>query len=114
MVSLDETRFLGIYLRGRKGSNYIIKHLKESITEFNRQLTYKKITSSLHTYLANRVLIPKLEYLHQIAIINESKLSNLYRSVTQHSKKAAGLLRMVNNNIIHHIGFYNLTSLSDN
>src|SRR5947199_386854 len=71
------------------------------------------MTFSFHTYLTNRVLIPKLEYLHQTAIINEPTL-RLYKPVLQSSKRIAGLPRTTNNNIIHHIGFYGLTSLSDN
>ena len=62
--SLEDTRFLGIYLRSKKGYDHVVRRIREIILDFNRRLTNKKMTSSLHTYLANRVLIPKLEYLH--------------------------------------------------
>src|SRR2546423_588293 len=88
--------------------------MKEIISDFNRQLANKKMTSSLHTYLANRILIPKLEYLHQTAIINEHTLRSLYKLVIRGSKRIANLTRTANNNIMHHTGFYGLTSLIDN
>src|SRR5215204_170675 len=89
--------------------------MKEIITDFNRQLANKKMMSSLHTYLANRVLLPKLEYIHQTAIIKENTLQQLYKPIIRSSKRIAGLLRTANNNIMHHhTGFYGLLSLIDN
>ncbi len=112
--SIEDSRFLGIYLREKRGYDHISKRLKETIADFNRQLINKKMTSSLHTYLANWVLIPKLEYLHQTAILSERTLTNLYKPVLGSSKKIAGLPRSINNNIMYHIGFHGLMSLADN
>src|SRR5688572_16705299 len=65
----EETRFLGIWIRGNKGHDHTIRRLKDTIKQFNTEIHNKKLTTSLYTYLVNRVLIPKLEYLHQTAII---------------------------------------------
>src|SRR5438045_1355900 len=81
-----DIRFLSVYLRSKKGNDHIVKCIKEIILNFNRQLTNKRMTSSLHTYLANRDLIPKLEYLHQTVIINERTLHSLYKPVIRHNK----------------------------
>src|SRR5256886_1601128 len=112
--SLMDIRFLGVYLRSKKGYDHIIRHMREIILDFNRQLSNKRMTSSLHTYLANRVLIPKLEYMHQTAIINERTLHSLYKPIIRRCKSIAKLPRTANNNIVHHTGFYGLTSLIDN
>src|SRR5436853_6787869 len=100
--SLVNIRFLSIYLRSKKRNDHVIRRIREIILDFNRQLSNKRMTSSLHTYLANRVLISKLEYLHQTAIINERTLHSLYNSVIQCSKRIANLLRTANNNIMHY------------
>ena len=55
--SLEDTRFLSVYLRGKKGYDHVVRRIREIILDFNRRLSNKRMTSSLHTYLANRVLI---------------------------------------------------------
>ena len=73
-----------------KKHHKIMQNLQKQRPQHNTKFTL--ITHKIHLRPPQKIIVPG--------------------PVIHHSKKAAGLPRTVNNNIMHHIGFYNLTYLT--
>ncbi|GES99530.1 RNA-directed DNA polymerase from mobile element jockey-like [Rhizophagus clarus] len=86
-----EIRYLGCYFGPRRTTLYLKKRLSSAINDFV-SATRSKILSVGHiVYLVNRVLIPKLLYVGQLATLSENEWNSLFTPVLKLVKQKLGL-----------------------
>lgn len=105
------SRYLGIYIRGKKGQSHIVKKVEEEIKECTDILKYKKLTVAQLVYVNNRVIIPRAEYRMQSTSISDNTATRLHRPFIMLLKKKLSLSSKTHNNLIHHTGLIGALSL---
>src|ERR1051326_7722092 len=86
----------------------------KSGTRFCQRDQIQKATITQLRYIYNNVIIPKLEYLHQITKLNESQCHKIERKAIQCLKHLFGLSTTTNDNIVFSETLFDVKRLWDN
>ncbi|GET04717.1 reverse transcriptase family protein [Rhizophagus clarus] len=103
-----EIRYLGCYFGPRRTTLYLKKRLSSAINDFV-SATHSKILSVRHiVYLVNRVLIPKLLYVGQLATLSENKWNSLFTPILKLVKQKFGLASSFPTSALFHLDIVGL------
>src|SRR5438552_6109360 len=84
------------------------------ISDFVNTTKEKKATAAQFCYLYNGVIIPKVEYLHKITHLSDTKCHNLKKIATKYLKNRFHLPITANDNILFHKGLIGIKYLWEN
>ncbi|RIA81481.1 hypothetical protein C1645_744482 [Glomus cerebriforme] len=94
-------RILGYYINANNMDKGTISHMK-SVVSYNACLLRKKrITHDHASYIINKVILPKLEYMMNFTFLNASILNQIMKPLKQIFKHKLNLSSTTNDNIIY-------------
>jgi hypothetical protein len=98
-----ETRYLGVWFSTKRSHLRLKASLSAIVSDFLSLLNNKPIGPSHVTYLINRVLIPRLIYVAQVATLSENE-SSIFKPVIIFAKRALGLPKCFSSAALQHEG----------
>jgi hypothetical protein len=94
-------RFLGVYINFGNNRKALVKSLKAIIRNVYRILHRKQMFIDHLTYIFNKVIILKLEYLMQTSILAKSDCDAIIASYRMMTRTKLSLTGSTSNNILH-------------
>ena len=110
----QDVSFLGVWINSSLTYKNNIKRIQKVITDFVNTIKFKKATISQLRYIYNNVILPKIEYLHQITKLNNSQCHKIERKAIQCLKHLFGLPITTNDNILFSEMLLDVKRLWDN
>ncbi len=111
---MQDSRFLGIWINSKLDQKSNIQRIGNVISDFVNTTKGKKATAAQFCYIYNGVIIPKVEYLHKITHLSDTKCHNLEKIATKYLKNRFHLPITANDNILFHKGLIGIKHLWDN
>lgn len=108
------SRYLGIYIKGMKGTSHVTKLLQNEVNECVAALKYKRTTLAQLVYVNNCVLLPRLVYRAKTTYIPDTKCHTIHNPFLRLIKRKMKCPSTSNTNIITHCGFVGAKSLFQN
>lgn len=108
----EAIRYLGVWLREKKGKRHTINIIKNEIKDVIDILGYKKMTMAHVAYVNNKVIIPRIEYRAKLVYLNEAEATEMQRPVFRIYKHTMGCASTIPNIIITHSALGGVKTIS--
>ena len=109
----EPIRFLGIWIRERRGFSHVKQMLMDIVKDFCAKLDKKKLTIAHLEFINNVVLLLTLNYRSQIVRISDTSCNAIHSKFMQVVKRKMGVRSTLENNILHHRHIVNVTPFRD-
>ena len=107
----EQVRFLGIHFNMDGKRTQLIKQLTDISKHAMMTINRKKVTPDHVTYIVNRVLIPRMEYLLQVNVLLESECNSVMAPLRKLLRHKARFHNTLSNNMLHLAEPYGLKDL---
>src|SRR5579871_3373850 len=110
----EAVRILGVWYNMNNNKRYNIGQARVVIQNISKIIKHKMITDKHMTYIFNNVIIPKIEYITQMAVITERDLKSIYSPIRRIFKNKLRLASSSPNAIMDNYWIYNFRSIYSN
>ena len=111
-INDDESiRFLGIWVNNKDNKKLVKYQIENIVKAIYRTIINKRITSEQMAYIANMVIIPKIEYRMKCTILNKSECNKAMTRIRHLIRMKAGLVNTIPNAILQWKSIFGMIDL---